>query len=269
MPRRQAPLTLLATALIAGILLLAGWFGWLKPLQSLAGRVFSPIASALYRAGGIFRPGQTDGKSASQLADELKTVQTENRRLQAEQARLSGVDLENNRLREYLNFLKVKPVEYQLARVVARGQAADAWQSQQTLTLNRGSRDGLKTGMAIIDSEGILLGRLTEVTDSTSQACLLFDTNCRIAVGIEGQPGTIGVIQSDLNLTVKVDFITQNRSVAEGQTIVTSGLETNLPPNLVVGTVAAIIKQGNELWQHAVIRPSGNFDDLNVVAVIK
>jgi hypothetical protein len=42
-----------------------------------------------------------------------------------------------------------------------------------------------------------------------------------------------------------------------------------MPNGLVLGKISRIIKEGNELWQHALIEPLGNFNNIHMVAIIK
>jgi len=269
MKKNLSLLTLGPLFAVAALIILVGLLGWLRPVGVVGTRIFKPVVALWYRLSDTVHPGINDGKSIGELQDQLSATQADNRRLLAENAKLGQITEENKTLRTFINFFDKKNITYEIAGVIARGKAGDSWQSQQVITLNRGSKQGLVAGMPIVDGEGILLGKLTTVSDDVSEACLLFDANCRIAVAVQNEPSTLGVVQSDLNLTTKVDFISQNHSVPENSILVSSGLEQYMPAGLVVGRVTAVIKEGNELWQHAIIQPLADFDSIRVVAVIK
>lgn len=243
--------------------------GALRGFNALLARATAPISSFFYRFTNYARPEATDGLSAPELASRLEASEKEKRELLAENGRLTHVEQENAELRAYLNFFKTSDRSYQLADIVSRGRSGDSWQIPQTILLNRGAKDGLKLGAPLVDAEGILLGKVISLSDTTAEACLLFSSECRIAVGVQGKPGTLGILQSDLNLTLKIDFISQGEVAQDGQLIVTSGLEDGMPGGLVIGRINQVIRQSNELWQHAIIDPAADFDNLKTVAVIK
>jgi rod shape-determining protein MreC len=193
----------------------------------------------------------------------------EKRRLLVENARLTTLENENNRLRDYLNFSKSRTLSMQMAEVIARGTSEDSWRNRELVTLNQGSDQGIAAGMPIVSSEGVLMGKITGVKNNMSEACLLYSTDCRLAVAIAGSEATIGIAHGDLGLTVLIEFIAQNRTIALNDTIVTSGLESGMPAGLLLGHVSRVIKQGNELWQSAVIEPSADFENLRFIAILK
>lgn len=269
MQKRYSLLTLAAAAVVIVILAVLARTGVLRPILTLVERAFAPVARLAYRGGSLFGREQSDGLTLSDLQKRLAAAEDENRRLLNDNVRLSQLEQENTALRQRLNFFGTHTYSYVLAGVTSRGRAGDSWRQHSTLTLDRGSKDGLAVGMPIIDGEGALLGKLTAVEDHAAEACLLFDSECRVAVSLQGQGGTAGVIQSDLNLTIKADYIPQNMTIAEGQVMISSGLEAGMPAGLLVGKVSRVVSEGNELWQHAIISPLANFDDLNIVSVIK
>lgn len=269
MQKRNSLVTIAAAAVIILLLVILAQIGWLRPITGMLERAFSPLSRVFYRAGSIFQKNPSGTLSINDLQKRLESIEADNRRLTTENVRLSDLEHENDVLRKQLGFYGAHNFSYVVAGVTARGRIGDSWRQFATLTLNRGSQDGLKAGQPVVDADGALLGKLTRVEDHFSQACLLFDNSCRIAVSLQGVPGTAGVIQSDLNLTVKIDYIPQNISVTPGQVVITSGLEEAMPSGLLVGKVNQVVSEGNELWQHAVVDPVADFNDLKIVSIIK
>lgn len=269
MQKRNTLATLAAAAVIILILTVLADLGALRPVLSLLQRGLAPVARLAYRTGSLFHSRANDGLSQAELQDKLKAAEAENRKLLADNIRLAQLEQENATLRQRLDFFSVTNFSHVIAAVTSRGQVGDSWRQHSTLTLDRGAKDGLRPGQPIVDGQGALLGKITATTDHAAEACLLFDADCRVAVSLQGQPGTAGVIQSDLNLAIKADFIPQNMKIAEGQVMLTAGLESGMPAGLLVGKVSRIVSEGNELWQHAIISPLADFDDLSIVSVIK
>lgn len=267
MKKNKTLITLLTTGGVIVILIISQRLGILTSITTVLTRAFSPLVRIAYQAGSIFSPESGEGMSTVELQAEMQRLEAENRDLLTQQARWSEIEQENNSLKKILQYKESIPYSLLTAGVIGHG-VPDSTGPEQTITLDQGSSTGIQPGFPILDTEGVLIGKITETKDSIAEGCLLFKENCRVAVSLKDQPGTIGVIQSDLSLALKIDFIPHNRTIEVGQIVVTSGLEEKIPAGLVVGRISQIIKDGNELWQHALIEPIGNFNTLKIVGVI-
>ncbi|QQS60002.1 rod shape-determining protein MreC [Candidatus Falkowbacteria bacterium] len=268
MQQKKSLLTFIAMAVIAIFLVIGQQINILKPINEGMSQLLSPFVRLTYWFGDIFSTSSDSEKNLDQLQNEVSRLTTENNTLIVENARVAEIEQENITLRKFLDFFNASPRLYVISNVIARG-LPNSFSQQQSITLDHGSLDGITIGMPIVDNEGVLLGKITETKDHISQGCLLFDNSCRIAVAIQGQPETIGVIQSDLSLTLKIDFIPHSQQISENQIVVTSGLEEGMPAGLVIGRINQVIKDGNELWQHALVKPISNFTNIKIVTVIK
>ncbi|MBU2416305.1 rod shape-determining protein MreC, partial [Patescibacteria group bacterium] len=70
-------------------------------------------------------------------------------------------------------------------------------------------------------------------------------------------------------LTIKMDFIPQNKRINNEDIVITSGLEKNIPKGLVIGKITRINKNNNEVWQNAIIEPLADLDNLIIVSVLR
>lgn len=242
------------------------------PFSSVSGFVrtlVKPFASFVHRSGegvGSLVGNRQDTEDLKRQNEELKI---ENENLLAEKSRLLTLEDENSRLRDYLSFAQSQKRSLQMAEIIARGVPEDSWRNRETVTLNQGTDNGINVGLPIVSSEGVLVGKITSVKNNISEACLLYNPDCRLAVTVAGQGATLGVARGDLGLTVLIELIPQNREIKEGDLIVTSGVEGNMPAGLLIGKVNRVIKESNELWQQAIVDPSANIDDLRFVAILK
>ncbi len=269
MVNKRPVATLAVLAGIIAVILIIGSGGRLHSIGGFVSRMLSPVSRIFHRAAELVNPKESNGLSLSDLQNRNETVEADNRRLLAENARLLALQEENRRLREYLGFAQMDSASLEMVEVVARGLPEDSWRNREVITLSSGEKDGLRVGLPIISPEGVLMGKITSVKDHLAEACLLYSPDCRLAVGVAEETATIGVAQGDLGLTVRIDFIPQTRELKEGQIIVTSGLESGMPPGLVIGRVSRVIKQANELWQSALVEPSADFETVRLVAVLK
>jgi len=114
----------------------------------------------------------------------------------------------------------------------------------------------------------MIIGRLTKVTKDWSEVALITDPSCRLAISLQPNSQVMGVAQGDAGLTIKLNFIPQTVNLNVNDLVVTSGLEENVPPALVLGRVSQIDRDSNELWQSALVEPAVKLDNLSIVSVI-
>jgi rod shape-determining protein MreC len=162
-----------------------------------------------------------------------------------------------------LGFTTAHNYSYEAAEVLA----FDPSNVRGMVTINRGQKNGLKNGMAVI-SDGFLVGRISEVTDNTSKVQLIVDPTSAIPVTLQSAD-TNGLASGQIGFGLTMDKIPQGEQIKEGDTVITSGLGGEIPKGLILGTVEKITRQENSLFVSAKVRPSANLGSLFRVIVIK
>jgi cell shape-determining protein MreC len=91
-----------------------------------------------------------------------------------------------------------------------------------------------------------------------------------LAAAVQGQNDqkTSGVVEGDLGLTIKMDFIPQAEKIKVDDIVVTSGLEKNIPRGLVIGKIIQVNSDSNEIWQKATVESLMNLEDLTIVSIL-
>ena len=204
----------------------------------------------------------------------LRGVRQENRHL-AERVRDLELQLqqssqeaaEAHRLRDLLAVRDPLPVRTMVAHVVAR----DGTPWYRTLTLDRGSDDGLRLDAPVLSSTGVV-GRVIARGPRAARVQLLLDEQSGTGVRIErsrisgvvsgqGRAGAAG--SGDLVLK----YVPMLSDVVVGDVVVTSGLDRIYPPGLLVGRVR-YVKVGAGLFKEILVTPSARFDTLEEVLVV-
>jgi rod shape-determining protein MreC len=198
----------------------------------------------------------------------IEAFQNELNKNLVDRAAIRLLEEENYALRESLGFLSRNKFEYQMANVVSRGGIGESLGRLETMTIDKGALDGLKPGLAVVSSGGLVVGKILEVKDSIALVLLSNNDNCKFAATILGGEKTSGIAHGELGLTMKMEFIPQALEVKENDIVVTSGLEEEIPRGLVIGRIKQANKENNELWQTAVIEPEYNVEDLNIISVV-
>jgi rod shape-determining protein MreC len=255
---------LLVLAAVAVVLLLLHEGGQLQPIENVVQAVLSPIERA---ASGVFG-GVGNLFGAVRDLNELRTrnaeLEKQNQDLLTEIAQLRGLEGENSTLRQLLNFTQENPTyQYQTAAVIGR----DPSPYLRYITINAGSREGLKPGMPVVTAGSTLIGRVAEVGFRSSKVQLLNDLSSAVNVRLQTTNVT-GLAQGQQDGSLVVQYLPLNTEIITNDIALTSGLGGNLPRNLVVGQVTGINKKDFDVAQSAQLRPAADYDRLEVVLVI-
>jgi rod shape-determining protein MreC len=255
---------LLVLAAVAVLLLLLHEGGQLQPIENVVNTVLGPIERA---ASGVFG-GFGNLFGAIRDLNELRTRNAEleqsNQDLLTEIARLRGLEGENSILRQLLNFTQENPTfKYQTAAVIGR----DPSPYLRYVTINAGSREGLKPGMPVVTAGSTLIGRVSDVGLRSSKVQLLNDLSSAVNVRLQISNVT-GLAVGQQDGTLLVQYLPLDATIADNDIALTSGLGGNLPRNLVVGQVTGVEKKDVDVSQSAQLRPAANYDRLDVVLVI-
>jgi rod shape-determining protein MreC len=181
--------------------------------------------------------------------------------LQPEVDRLREVELENERLRRLLDFRDTMRGEFVTARVIAR----DATGRPRTLVIDRGERDGVAKGSAVLAPEG-LVGQVALASAHAARVLLISDHNSGVDALVQ-RTRVRGIIQGTLDAACILKYVKRTEDVQVGDAVVSSGLDGIFPKGMPVGTVTAVDKGGQGLFQNAEVAPRVDFDALEEVLV--
>lgn len=255
-------------AVIFGLLIFFHWTGLAAPIENLLIKLVTPLSIKFHNFSSNISSYYSDTTDRRSLTDILKKQESDIAEITKDNARLHEIEAENKTLRQYLKFFTENKFDYLMANVVSREVASFSLSERNKLIINKGLKDGVREGLLVINDLGLVVGRVTKVKDNLGEVSLLIDKGCRLAVSIQNEDGVAGVAQGESGLTIKVDFIPQTKVINQGQLVVTSGLENDIPGGLVIGRVSQLDKASNELWQQAVVEASADLDNLKVVSVI-
>lgn len=261
--------------------------------------LLAAVAIALISALSIYSAGHStdaasDGintlmrpiKSAvSAIADQLEhvyaymykydSVVAENEQLKSQIAQLQEdsreyeeVNAENDRLRALLDFsTRHSDFQYQSATILS--WSASSWSS--SFTISRGSTSGIAMDQCVINENGYLIGKITEVSATTATVTTFLDTTSSIGAS-ESETGDVGIVSGDFSLmkngTAKLQYLADIGSAVTGDTVVTSGKGTIYPRDLVLGTISQIVISESGTENYAIVTPAADFTSLSDVYVI-
>lgn len=185
--------------------------------------------------------------------------------LEAHNSRLMEFDSENQRLRKILNFTERSGFSGVVASVVGR----DPSNWVKTVTIDRGSADGLRRGLAVVDGTAIV-GQTTTVNRHSSRVLLLTDNSSAIdsVVQTSRAVGTSegGLGRSSLRLRYVLKL--KEFQVKVGDRVIASGLDGVFPKGALIGVVGKVNPQATGWFQEVEVEPSVDVFRLENVLVL-
>lgn len=198
----------------------------------------------------------------------LVGAERENRRLKEEIVRLSIENAitnellaENERLREALNFKKFNPPSSVVVQVIGKELSP----ASSTITVNKGSDDGIRKDMAVITSAGVV-GKVQAVLSGTAKVILLTDPGSTLAVRVQRNREE-GLLEGKL-VTCALKYVSYYSDIQEGDLLVTSGLDGIYPKGLAVATVVKVSKHEAVAFQTIMAEPAVRLSRLEEALVL-
>ena len=184
------------------------------------------------------------------------------RQLHRELDRLAEVDLENARLRKLLDFRDTLVGDVLTARVIGR----DATGLARTLTIDRGERDGVVKGAAVLAPAGVV-GQVFLASAHAARVLLITDHNSGLDAIVQ-RTRARGIVEGTVTEGCGLKFVKRTEDLQPGDIVVTSGVDGIFPRGLPIGRIQAVDKQGQGLFQYAQIDPAVDVERLEEVLVI-
>lgn len=182
------------------------------------------------------------------LAREMAKVRMENARLITENAKLTELAEIRNSLLEF------EPVRSRLEFPLVAGRVVsrDPLRLGGLWILDIGSESGVKEGMAVISSIG-LVGRIISSGSDHAQMQTLADPDCRVAV-LSTRSRNPGILHSTDGSGVFVEFSVTS-DIRPGDTLVTWGAGGVFPRGLPVGLVSQVRRTPTNVLRNARVVP--------------
>jgi len=218
---------------------------------SFIGNIFSNIA-------GSFSALEENEELKQQL-DMLPQLQADNERLKAE----------NEELRESLEVSSSMAYETVNARVISR--APDQW--LESFTIDKGEKDGIKEGMAVSTSEG-MVGIVKRVNGKSSFIEMISTNASQNNLSVEVRHNDEAVYGNIRNFDTEndvlvVENIKSQVKLEKGDEVFTSGLTGAFPEGIVIGKVVEVENDEYGLSQNAYVQMNSDLNDVDNVFVLK
>jgi rod shape-determining protein MreC len=205
----------------------------------------------------------------ARLKVENEKLQAELKHLKTRQLTYTNLENENQRLRDALRFEQNQIHKLMSAEIIS--VSTNNW--SYTFTINRGRKDGIKKGMAVISPQGVV-GRIGEVRYGNAEVILVSDsregnyiggvvkrTKCMVIVSGGGK--SLG--QCSIRPAVDSYFF----DLKKNDLIITGDTSERFPGGIPIGRVVSVNKGNNNMAYRANLEPTVNLSKLQFVYVVK
>lgn len=224
--------------------------------------VASPVLEAVARVDGFFSYIWDNYIYLTNVEQENRGLRESVKLLNKSLVEKSETALENERLRKLLGLRDSLHLPTLAASVVS--EDSSPW--FRTVTIDRGRKDGVKEGMPVLSSAGVV-GRVVKMGEKSSRILLLTDHASGISAVIERSRAR-GVVKGKGGKDCALDFSERGEDVRIGDVVVTSGLGGGYPKGLPIGEVAMVKKGQYGIFQVVDVRPYVNISRLEEVLVV-
>ena len=191
-----------------------------------------------------------------------RSLALENRRLLNEIASFQEMARENDRLRKLVDFNA--PLDGK--KIVAQVIAQDVNPEFRIIRINKGTKQGVVAGMAVIALEGVV-GRVFRSLNDYADVLSLLDSSSAIDALVQ-RNRVRGVVEGQGGQTLSMKYLRRTDDVVEGDLIVASGIGGLFPKGLTIGKVTSVKKKNFGISQMVEVAPAADFNRLEEVTVI-
>ena len=138
-------------------------------------------------------------------------------------------------------------------------------QDFRTVTIDKGTREGLRPDMAVIAPAGVV-GRIVVPSARSAKVQLLVDRNAAAGAIVERSraQGVVVGVGGDL---LEMEYVSEGYDLAVGDVVVTSGIDGIYPKGFVIGRIESMERIGGA-YKRVVVRPAVDFNGLEEVLVV-
>lgn len=232
----------------------------ISPLQEVVSKLTDPIGnffSTLVRLPAIRAETERLRDRVAELESQLGTTVTNEQRLHELEELLA--------VQESLG----PNVETQAAQIIASGVSNFEW----TLTINKGSSDGVLMDMPVVASGKRLVGHVVQATTDAAVVQLIVDPDSAVAGRLETSRQT-GLVSGHGDQDMRMGLVDVTTDVEAGEQVVTAGYRIPgvaqglYPPGILIGTVSRVLPDEVALEKFVTVSPAVDFSTLDIVLVV-
>ncbi len=243
-------------------------------VSTLGNQKFGPLHELLLEAAGpvqnLFARGSNAIRSLKQNYVDLLSVKQDNKRLSEELQECRNLSYKNRealatntRLRKLLDFKETADLPMVAARII--GKDPSVW--FKNVIIDRGARDGVARGMAVVNGDGVV-GQVFAVSPNYAKVLLMVAPSSAMDVLLQ-KSRVRGILKGTGGLTCRLDYIQKTVKIKEGDQVVTAGYGGIFPTGLPIGVVSRVVRNRRGMFLEIEVKPAVDFTTLEDLLVIE
>ena len=249
-------------AAVAALLLALSALPFARDLESRLGAAVAPISAALHDAVRPAADVLLNAGQLAQLAEENAELRAGLARLEAELAALREAGVEAEQAAALLAAVGADSGRYVVASVILRDPAP----SRRSITLDRGTADGIAPGQPVLGASATLVGVISEAGEHRARVRLLNDPRSAVTAMVQ-ESRTAGALAGGPD-GLRLEFVPVGAPVGEGDLVLTSALGGRLPDGLLIGRITAVDSDRQDLFETVTVEPLADYARLEQVLVV-
>ena len=237
----------------------------LSYIENIANKLVNPIQNGLTYVKNKIHGNNSFFTNINDLKKQNEELTKKNNLLEETLREHETMKAENETLKQYLNLTeKYKDYQTIAGNVIAR----DISNYSKTIIINVGTKNGIKEKMTVIASEG-LVGYVISCTDTTSKVQTIVDTSSNTSAILSSSRDSVvlkGMLEE--NKSLKAVYIPTDATVAQDDTVETSGLGGIYPKGIYIGKVSKVVNTNNLIDRYAIVETAVNYNKLESVLVV-
>ena len=230
-------------------------------LEAVTFGVFAEVQRAATTVIGGVRQSWEDYFALQHVRGENERLREQVDKLQVALQQERAVAEQSRTLQRLLDLRQAVSFSTTAAAVIAGGASPEF----RTITIDKGSSDGLRPDMAVIAPQGVV-GRVIMPSARAAKVQLLIDRNAA-AAGLVERSRAQGIIEGTGGERLNMSYVSGTADLKVGDRVVTSGIEGIYPKGFVIGQIESIQRGAGE-YSTVAIRPAVDFSSLEAVLVV-
>jgi len=202
-------------------------------------------------------------QSSESLQQKLDLMSSRMLVLERKSQKLASVTAELNRLRELLNASRILDEGVVVAEMIGASPDPD----NQYIIINKGDRDNVYLGQAVLDSHG-LMGQIIEKNEFTSRVLLISDNRHAVPVQVN-RNGLRAIAYGVGSFTyLKLGNVPDTSEIEVGDLLVSSGLGGRFPEGYPVAKVSSIEHDAGRPFARIKVTPEAELNRSRLLLLV-
>jgi rod shape-determining protein MreC len=230
-------------------------------LEEVTFGVFAEVQRAATSMLSSIHEGWTGYIAVQQVRRENEQLRQEVGQLQIKLQEERALASQSRTLQQLLELRQRTSLETTAAGVIAGGASPDF----RTLTIDKGSNEGVKADQAVISPAGVV-GRVIIPSGRASKVQLLIDRNAAAGAIVERSRAQ-GVVLGTGTDRLRMDYVSSAADIKVGDQVTTSGIDGIYPKGFVIGQIESL-ERGAGMYTSVSIKPAVAFSSIEEVLVV-